>query len=535
MKDYINLIGHSTAYYIAVIVLGVAVLLFKSRITAPLSVSVFVTGCVIGVVVSPEKVLLSVLCSLVLISVIYIKIKHPDLNYKKDVFSLGMLLNTYFPRRKDQKAIGRILPYNKFQLKHNKRMITFKDEFARGITMITGSTGSGKTHGILSLIAQDLDNGKRTAYIEYKGDEKVIKKLRKMAEVRGIPVYEFSNYKNDFDYDPLASLNKTGKIEALLNTRKWSMDGADAHYRTSTQLLIQKYINEFEGIYDEEAGVPYTVALYEFVRKQYSDKESRDAYSTLTKMLELLLTSDMKDVWYGNHGRRFDFSIPDQYLLIFSFVSSNKELANSVSSFVFKDILDTGTVKEYDSELALYVDECGTLENLYLIKDLLEKGRSCGIMTTISMQDINQVVINTNQAYLNSILGIVNTFIIYSGSTRITAEMIGGVQLYDIESIMVTLKKPRNGKPPTAMYISKYSTVGRNNSIDVYKIRPYDANSGNKESGSGTPTTRKTTIKIDRKVVGEPETTPLQQGTVTQVPSEPETKEFSKDDYTKFL
>lgn len=519
LTNYITGLKFDIPLYVLSFITTIVLLVYLRRMTAPFVVLVFSVVHLILLLFTGSELAFVIFSAFLFAVLMYTKHRRPELDYRKDVFSVSMLFNIHNPKQKDEKTIGRIMPYNKFQLPYNKKCINLKDRHARGLVMITGSPGSGKTFGMMSMIRQDLDNGKRTVYFDYKGDRKIIEELREIAAVRGIPVYEMSEYRTNFNYDPLASLNKTGRVEALLNTRKWSMDGSDAHYRTSTQLIIQKYIEAFDRVYDGEK--PYTVAFYDFVRKQNYTRQEADAYHTLTKMLELLLTSQIKDVLFGNNEKDFSFDIEDQYLLIVSFVSSNKELANSVSSFIFKDILDTGTVKEYNKELALYVDEYGTLENSMLIKDILEKGRSCGILTTISMQDINQVVINTNQAYLNSILGIVNTFIIYSGSTRITAEMIGGVQLYDIESIMVSLNKPNpeTGAPPTAMYISRYGTIERDKSIDVFKIKPH--------------VVKDITLKEVGRAAIEPERKERPTEKIEDIPKEVE--ELTQDEYMKFL
>lgn len=474
INGYLQSLKYDTLSYIIILLVFLYLLIMRKKMTLPYSSSIYVVFLFGVTIISQNKITITLIFVVSYLLFAYFKFRNLELDYRDKVYSLKGFFNKRDRGNKpNEKSIGRIMPYNKFQLRFNNRIIKLRDEYARGITMITGSPGSGKTYGMMSLIEQDILNKKRIVMFDYKGQEEIIIKLRNLAKKYKIPIYELSEYDTNFNYDPLASLNKTGKIEALLNTRKWSMDGSDAHYRSSTQLLIQKYVNEFEEIYDETE--PYTLAFYNYIKKQPYDRVSADAYFTVSKMLELILTSDMKDVWVGNNEKDFGFSIQEQYIAIFSFVSSNKEMANSISSFVFKDMLDHGTTREFNKEIGFYVDEYGTLENSLIIKDILEKGRSCGIMTTLSLQDINQIVINTNQAYLNSILGIVNTFIIYPGTTRVTAEMISGVQLYDIDSIMITLRKPDQAKrkPPTAMYISRYSTVDKEKSIDVFKIVPY--------------------------------------------------------------
>lgn len=458
-------------YYILLIGTFLALFLSSKRATIPMLLIIFsMVGCVIYLLIS-TKILYFILflCLFILLAVLS---KKKTLNFAKGILSVSSIINSFFVKRdKESKFIGRILPYAEWQIKHNKKLIRFSDTAAKGTTLITGSVGSGKTYGMESLIYQDMKNGHSVVFLDFKGEYDIVTRLKSHAKKFNIEVYEMSNKLINFNYDPLSTLNKAARVETLLNTRKWSMDGSDAHYRTNTQLLIQKVINEFEKVWDNKTN--YLVSLYNFVKTYECERSLFDGYNTLLKILEIIITSNINSAWLGKNEKDFSFDIKEQYLLILSFVSSNKELANSLSSFIFKDLLDQGTEQTYNPGLSLYIDEFGTLENSFIIKDILEKGRSCGVQTTLALQDVNQIVINTNQAYLNSILGTINTFIIYSGAIKSTAELMAGVQLGEIDRILMSLRKPSANKAPTAMYISKYPSVEKEKTVDVFKIIPY--------------------------------------------------------------
>ena len=475
IDDFLANVSHvllsDMIFYIMIIITFTLGYIFAKRITFYMLTFVYSIVSFICVMFSNSKILTLVI-SLLFYFIMCVRVNNTSLIFNKKVLSFSLIFNMLNTKKeKDEKFLGRILPYSRYQLKYNHKLVRFSDIAAKGVTLITGSTGAGKTYGMKSLIKQDMNNGHSVVFFDFKGSKSIITELREFAENKGIEVYEMSSENIDFNYDPLVSLNTTGKIEALLNTRKWSADGSDAHYRSSTHLLIQKMVNTFDKIYKKDGN--YLIMFYDFVKKYNYERSEYDAYTTLIKILELIITSNVKDAWNGKNERNFSFNNNNQYLVIFSFVSSNKELANSISSFVFKDMLDTGTRETYPIGLCLYIDEFGTLENSFIIKDILEKGRSCGVQTTICLQDINQIVINTNQAYLNSILGTINTFIIYSGATRSTAELISGVQINEIDKILMTLKKPYKRNKPTAMYISKYPSILKESSVDAFKIEPY--------------------------------------------------------------
>lgn len=398
------------------------------------------------------------------------------INYKKPFASISLLPNTLknnsnLRSDSDKRFLGKILPYNKYQIKHNMRLIGQDDAITRGHTIITGSTGSGKTYAMKSYVEQDVKNGHSVCYFCFKGDYETVEDLRDIANKYNVKFYEMSAFDINFNYDPLKNLNKAGKVEALMNMRKWSIDGSDAHYRTSLQVLLQKLVNEFDEIYDGKSN--YLISFYNFVLKYKYPSSSYDAYTTLIKLIEIILTSNIKTSFYNGYSADFSFDLNEQYLVVFSFISSNKELGNSIASFVFKDIIDTGTNNSFYPTMDLYVDETGSLENAFLIKDILEKGRSCGIAVTFGLQDINQIEINTNAAYLRSLLGTINNFLIFNGATKETAQKMADVQIAEIDKILMSLKKPYRGEKPTAMYISKYPTVEKDKPIDVFKVYPF--------------------------------------------------------------
>lgn len=245
------------------------------------------------------------------------------------------------------------------------------------------------------------------------------------------------------------------------------MDGSDAHYKTGAQLLLQKTIGE----YNHTEG-NYLVGYYQFLQKYNVPRELFEAYNTIIKLLELAITSKIGGI-FNNEGNKFTFNQTQQYLLFVSFSSASRALGTSLTSLMLKDLMEVGTRSKYNPTLALYIDEFGSCDNTIIVKDILEKGRSCNIATTLSMQDLNQLIINTNAPFMDSVLGTVNSFIIYSGATRETANKLAGTQIFEIEELLMSLKKPDpiNNTPPTAVYISKYPVFGKGGT-EVYRFTP---------------------------------------------------------------
>lgn len=398
------------------------------------------------------------------------------LDYNDKVLSVSGAINKLEKRKDKEVVIGEILPTNYKELKLNNKKIGLSDDTLSGHTLVTGASGSGKSYLIKSIMNQRVKDGYSVAFFDYKGEKDIVDHLRSIANALSVEFYEFSIDTCDFCYDPLINLNETGKVEALMNTRRWDVSGADEHYRTSTQLAIQNAIRKYDK-WRKQTGDPrnYLEGLSDFLLNYKAEPNERDGLYTLQKQLEILMTSRAKYL-FAQDKKQFSFNTNKQFVICFSFVSANKQLATSLSSMIFQDLMDRGTRQRYSPKLLLAVDEFGTIENSTIIKDLLEKGRSGGIQIVFSLLDINQIAMSSGEYFVQSILGTINNFVIFAGATQKTAEMLAGVQKFDKSFDIMSLKKPQNGKSPTALFISKFQLLSKNRNQEVFRIIPYSFN-----------------------------------------------------------
>ena len=393
-----------------------------------------------------------------------------DYDYTGRILSISAVLNKL--HRPKELVIGRILPVNHNEIKYNMKAIELDNVVLSGETLITGSSGSGKTTTLKTILKQRIDEGKPVVFFDYKGEEDILDEIKGFAKNNELPYYEFSSRICTFKYDPFLNLDETGKVEALMNTRRWSSDGADEHYKTSMQLAIQNLVRSYDEYRQEtKETTNYIVGLYEFAKTYHPQSNERDGFNNLMKSLEILLSSKAKYLFSNDPD--FTFERNDAYVICFSFTSANKALANNISSFVYTDIMDRGTRNHYPDKLLLAIDEFGTLESSIIIKDLLEKGRSGGVQTVFSILDVNQIAMNAGEHFVQSILGTINNFIIHAGATQSTANLLAGVQKYDKDYDIMSLRKPYRGKKPTALFITKYGLLNRKNNQDVFRIIPY--------------------------------------------------------------
>lgn len=389
-----------------------------------------------------------------------------DFDYSKEIYSISRILNSF--KKSNGILLGYIRPFDRDTIKHNNRKLCINQTILSGGTMTSGANGSGKSTTIKAEMFQAIDNHQPVVFFDFKGEEEILDEIESVCNSKGVDYYEFSARKCSFSYDPFKYLNDTGKIEALMNTKRWSTTGEDEHYKTSMKLVTQSLVNGYE-----HTSGSFIHGLYKYAVEYKPTLAEKDGYQTILKMLEILMTSRANEM-FTLDKEEINFRTDKQKVVCFSFISANKELANSMSAFILQDIMDRGTNEKFDPRLLLCLDEFGTLENSLIIKDILEKGRSCGIQPIVSTLDLNQIALSTSMIYVNALLGIVNNFIIHAGATKETAALFSGTQRDNIIDEIMNLRKPYRGKPPTAIFISKYPIIDKHRSQEYFKFIPYN-------------------------------------------------------------
>ena len=125
------------------------------------------------------------------------------------------------------------------------------DSEARKHTMVTGTSGSGKSISLQSLIHSDIQNGKTAVVIDFKRDPEFASKLAAWSHANGREFYHFVNGEpEDYDipyskgqciYDPLASGTPTSRADMLMGMREY--DTSAAVWKAAMQQLLQVTFN----------------------------------------------------------------------------------------------------------------------------------------------------------------------------------------------------------------------------------------------------------------------------------------------------
>ena len=95
-----------------------------------------------------------------------------DLDYSGRILSVSAVINKL--KRPKKMVMGRILPVNHTEIKHNMECIELDDTILSGASLITGSTGSGKTTTMKTILKQRIDENRPVVFFDYKGEEDII-------------------------------------------------------------------------------------------------------------------------------------------------------------------------------------------------------------------------------------------------------------------------------------------------------------------------------------------------------------------------
>lgn len=472
----------------------VLVLMFMYRITIPIKMVFGVILSLITFLFIPhsytnlwDALIWTIWAILTIVSILPLNIKrnavetndgqyYRFLNYStnwnkgRKILSIWGILNKL--QRPKAKILGDIIPLNARQARYNNRKIVLSELMESGGTICTGSTGSGKTVTLLSLMSQDL-NFQPTLLIDYKGEKEFVEKVRQLSsDVIVIGSYEISQ----FFYDPFDGMNESSIIEAFLNMRKWDISGSDGHYKTSLQAYLSDIIPIVLGLNEQGSPKPFIIKLNDWLNKnQPINRQDLDSYKTLRNLLGILLGSSFGKVFDGRYKEKLDLAkLKPGQVIVLSFSSDNKGIGTAVTSFFLRDLIAKSTAGKMKYGMGLYIDEFGSMEDKIIVKDILEKGRSLGIKTLLSFQDIHQIAMDTNENYSKTIFGIVNTFIVHPGVTADSAKYYSGIVSSDdmIDQIFINLRKPSKNRPPTCVFITRYGNIKRERKSEMWVFTP---------------------------------------------------------------
>lgn len=413
------------------------------------------------------------LCVIVLemIGFFYLSL-NTEFDFSKKIITLQTIKNKFSKMENGYHVLGTVVPHNVYSLKYNDMYLNQDQESTSYVTFVTGKSGSGKTRLIKSLAKQDIDQGRPVVFAEYKGDLELVEEIDNYAKSANYQVFKIFNDISDFNYDPFRNINNSSRIESLMNMRNWE-GGAVDHYRQGTQLLLQKTIADFTRIWEKDKSKSYLLGYYDYMKTYNYSINEKDFYNTLTSMLSLLLESTLHDMFYFKYNKELDFAQMknEKICVIISFPRTSRNTATLFTSLLVSDLHGALLVSgKPNHNIMFYGDETGILDNPQIMNGLITQGRSSNIATLLSFQDVFQMP----EKMMNSWLGSASTFLIFNGTTKEAAEKLSGVQVADVDYLIMTLRGPNKEKRDNgvALMITKAPMFNKHLSSEVFKFVP---------------------------------------------------------------
>lgn len=134
------------------------------------------------------------------------------------------------------------LGLNLFQ---KKVLLDYKDFFTH--CLIQGTTGSGKSTLMYSILEGALRNGLGSVYIDGKGDPKTEKEIQSVVEAYGKKLVVFSDRSN-MHYNPV----RYGKATAIKDRLMAVMDWSESFYEKESENMLQMIINFLQDYIEVE-------------------------------------------------------------------------------------------------------------------------------------------------------------------------------------------------------------------------------------------------------------------------------------------
>lgn len=342
------------------------------------------------------------------------------------------------------------------ETKHQKSLPSDKvlDTKSRAHLFAIGTTGSGKTANILRYVENSIKNGQPTIIVDGKGGTKehdLATVTQKLAKKYGRKVYlvNQSDLSDTDPYNPFSDLSATEVKDMLVSMSEWESDHyknlASRYWQIMLSIMIEHNIRTtFESIILFSQPENFLQVLDELKKSgQIKDEQYRKAVnianSEAGKQAEISISRSAV-VYEGDgaklFGDRWGFNMRSAFkenavVIVLLNEFSYGDFARSTGQLVLEDIksLISRLLKgEYEEqETLLVLEELGVYVNDG-IEGLLNRSRSAGVKTIVSMQTIADVD-KENPDLTRQIIGNCNDFMIMrvvdQDSAETMAKLIG--------------------------------------------------------------------------------------------------------------
>lgn len=348
-------------------------------------------------------------------------------------------------------------------------------------TLLSGTTGSGKTITMLNSMLSDIVNGISIVVIDFKRSAEFSSKLARWASDNDSNFYHFVNGKPErypiMDspgqayYDPIKNAGNA-KADMILGMREY--DTSAAVYKQGmrellqTLLLVMKHVDKnktknikwdegeiykinsivnglngsaignLSELVDATSGTEAeTVARDLELKVKNKTSSLHNAFLALQGQMSTLVNSDYgRWLKYEKNGRNIDLykllKEPKNVILFSMDGLSEKDFAKYMGSLILSDLSAVSAMRlrnDVKDHVNVYIDEFQAVSPSSLAP-LLEKSRASGFGTTMASQSYEQIISaaeSNGEAQLNGILDTCANFIVHAGATEKSARRLSEI------------------------------------------------------------------------------------------------------------
>lgn len=350
-------------------------------------------------------------------------------------------------------------------------------------TLITGSTGAGKSKTMLSIILRDIKAGRTVVIIDNKNSPDFACSIAHMAKQYGRKFMHFSvsdpypvleNEDGPCAYDPLSTGSVAKKTDMVLGMREW--DTSSAVYREQSQSYLSIVFATLDearrlGVLDNIPGLDTSKGeLYTFVqaldrnvfnaiviamnkypqatgiRKQASDlnakltmrgrgtpeaqgmQHAQTEYQSVFSGLMATYGSNLVSDGSMDIINIMDATSEPNNVILFSLDASKQgDRGAELGAMICQDLTnmsETRPARGVTNPISVYIDEFQSLPPT-CVSSMLQKARASKVGLTLAFQSLDQVIAATDgkDAYVKGLLDTCSNFIFHSGSNMDTGEL----------------------------------------------------------------------------------------------------------------
>lgn len=350
-------------------------------------------------------------------------------------------------------------------------------------TLITGSTGAGKSKTMLSIILRDIIAGRTVVIIDNKNSPDFACSIAHMAKTHGRNFMHFSvsdpypvleNEDGPCAYDPLGTGSVAKKTDMVLGMREWDTNAAVYREQSQSYLSIvfatldmarklgildripmldtsKGELNTFVQALNRNVFNSIVIEMNKYpqaagIRQQASDlnaKLSKTGRGTQESQAMQHAQTEYQSVFSGlmaTYGKNLvsdgtmrtinlmDMTSEPNNVILFSLDASKQgDRGSELGAMICQDLTnmsESRPARGINNPISIYIDEFQSLPPT-CVSSMLQKARASKVGLTLAFQSLDQVVAATDgkDAYVKGLLDTCSNFIFHSGSNRDTGEL----------------------------------------------------------------------------------------------------------------